>query len=266
MKMYGKPNIHTVHSMADKELSKGRLKIHNYLYDFFNFTPVAISDKVLQSVQSLYGDEYNIKIDNGVKTLSLTDKYNETKKFVDSLRKDKNTKFFVSIGKCYDVKNQKLLIASFEELLKDGVDAQLLILGSLDIVPEYSESCYANISSHDNIHLLGEKSNVSDFLSLCDALCFTSKYEGFPMAIIEAMSIGIPTISTPVGGIVDIITDGRTGYLSKDMSVKSYTDVLKRFISEPKIDKELLEKHYRDNYTIEKSTQHYIKLYEEKIA
>ena len=264
--MYGKPNIHTVHSMANKELSQGRLKIHNYLYDFFNFTPVSISDKVLESVQSLYGDKYNIKIDNGVKVLSLTDKYNETKKFINSLKKDKNTKIFVSVGRCYDVKNQKLLVESFEALLKEGVDAHLLILGSLDVVPEYAKSCLEKIKSKGNIHLLGEKSNVADFLSLSDALCFTSKYEGFPMAIIEAMSLGIPTISTPVGGIVDIISDGHTGYLSKDMSVQAYKDVLKRAILEPSIDKEFLKNHFIDNYTIEQSTQQYMKLYEEKVA
>ncbi len=47
-----------------------------------------------------------------------------------------------------------------------------------------------------------------------DALCIMSEQEGLPMTLIEAFSLGIPVIATPVGGIPEAIVDGRNGFLS----------------------------------------------------
>jgi glycosyltransferase involved in cell wall biosynthesis len=46
-----------------------------------------------------------------------------------------------------------------------------------------------------------------------DALVLMSEQEGLPMAIIEALSIGVPVIATPVGGVPEAVTDGKTGFL-----------------------------------------------------
>ncbi len=263
--LYGKPNIHTIHSVAHKETTKWRLKFYKFLYDYFNFTPVSISDQVLKSALDLYGQKYDVKIDNGVQRLQKTPEFDRTKQFIESLKKDKNTKIFVSIGRFYSVKNQELLIDAFEAMIEEGVDAHLLILGSLDIVPDYAKKCQNKIKTPSRIHLLGEKGNVSDYLLESDALCFSSIYEGLPMAIIEAMSVGIPTVSTPVGGIPDVVSDSAIGYLSKDMSVNAYKEVLKRIIVEDSINKESLIEHYNKHYTIQKCTEQYLKLYEEKV-
>ncbi len=262
--LFRKPNIHTIHSVAHKETTKGRLRFYKFLYDFFNFTPVSISEQVLKSTQDLYGKKYDQKIDNGVKKLEKTDKYQETKEFIDKLRKSKDTKIFVSIGRFYNVKNQELLIDAFEALLDDKIDAHLLILGSLDVVPAYAKKCEDMIRTKSNIHLLGEKANVSDYLLESDALCFSSIYEGLPMAIIEAMSVGIPTVSTSVGGIPDVIVDGKNGYLSDDMSVKSYKEALKKVVLNNTLDKNNLIKYYEKHYEIRDCAKRYLELYRKK--
>jgi glycosyltransferase involved in cell wall biosynthesis len=263
--LFRKPNIHTIHSVAHKETTSTRLKFYKFLYDYFKFTPVSISDQVLKSAQDLYGDHQINKIDNGTHKLVPTKEFDKTKDFIDSLKKDNNTKIFVSIGRFYPVKNQELLFDAFEELLSEGFDAHLLILGSLDVVPEYADKCVAKIKTKEKIHLLGEKSNVSDYLLNSDALCFSSIYEGLPMAIIEAMSVGIPTVSTPVGGIVDVIKNDESGYLSTDMSVSSYKDVLKKIIVENSIDRDVLIQRFEDNYTIKSCADSYLELYKGKI-
>ena len=263
--LFRRPNIHTIHSVAHKETTKGRLRFYKFLYDFFNFTPVSISEQVLKSTQDLYGKKYVEKIDNGVKKLEKTDKYQETKEFIDKLRKSKNTKIFVSIGRFYNVKNQELLIAAFEALLDDETDAHLLILGSLDVVPAYAKKCENMIKTKSNIHLLGERANVSDYLIESDALCFSSIYEGLPMAIIEAMSVGVPTVSTAVGGIPDVIVDGKNGYLSDDMSVKSYREALKKVVVNNTLDKNILIQHYEKHYEIKDCANRYLELYRKKL-
>ncbi len=262
--LYRKANIHTIHSVADKETTKGRLKFYKFLYDYFNFTPVSISEQVLKSAQKLYGQKQSVMISNGAQKLQKTDKYEETKNFIDSLKSDQNSKIFVSVGRFYSVKNQELLIKAFEKLLEEGFDVHLLILGALDVVPTYAKKCTEMIKRDDRIHVMGEVSNVSDYLLESDVLCFSSIYEGFPISIIEAMSIGVPTISTPVGGILDVIEDGKNGYLSKDMSVESYKEALKRVIVEDTIDKNALISEYKDKYSVEKCAQKYLELYSKK--
>ncbi len=262
--LYGKPNIHTIHSVADKELPKGRLKIHKFLYSFFNFTPVSISNQILDSAKVIYGNKYNLKVDNGAQKLEKTKKYQETKEFIDSLRVNKKTKIFISIGRLYQVKNQELMIEAFEELFKEGVDAHLLILGSLDVVPEYAKLCRNKIKTQTRIHFMGEVSNVADYLLVSDMLCFSSAYEGLPIAIIEAMSVGVATVSTPVGGIPDIVVDD-TGFLSKDLSISSFKDTLRRAIEDESISKERLINLFEQRFSIEKCTQQYLDIYESKV-
>ncbi len=261
-----KPNIHTIHSVAQKETPKARRKLYKFLYDFFDFTPVAISDMVLRSMKEEYGQKYNVKIDNGAKALCVTPKYEDTKRFIENLKENENSKIFVSIGRLFNVKNQGLLIDAFELLLKKGYDAHLLILGSYDVIPEFTKECREKIKTTDRIHLLGEKNNVADYLKEADALCFSSIYEGMPITILEAFSMGIPTVSTPVGGIPDIIKEGKTGYLSKDMSPESYCLALQKIIDDKKIDSNELIDLFNNNYTIEKCAAKYRKLYQDKIT
>ncbi len=233
----GIPNVHTVHSLAQKETTVGKRKLYALLYRYFDFTPVSISREVLKSVQGEYGEAYSEEIDNGVQRLSPTKAFSKTKRYIDSLKKDDRTKIFVNIGRVYPVKNQKLLIEAFDRLLDEGSDAHLLIIGSRQIVPEYAKACEAMVRHRDRIHFLDEKSNVSDYLLSADAFCLSSSHEGMPMTILEAMSIGLPTIATPVGGIPDIVDDGINGFIAKDLTVEAYLHAMKRFLDYPKMTK-----------------------------
>jgi glycosyltransferase involved in cell wall biosynthesis len=255
------PNIHTVHSLAHKETTKSKRMIYNFLYHYFKFTPVAISPEVLKSVQKEYSKEFNLLIENGVQKLQPTNKFDETKKYIATLKKDSNTKIFVNIGRVYPVKNQKLLISAFDRLLDEGVDAHLLIIGSRQIVPEYAREAEEMIRHKDKIHFLDEKSNIADYLMLADAFCLSSQYEGLPMTILEAMSIGLPTIATPVGGIPDIIIDKENGFISKDMSVESFTDVMREFLNYPVLDKKRIIEIFDQNYSIANTAKKYHTLY-----
>ncbi len=63
------------------------------------------------------------------------------------------------------------------------------------------------------VHVLGERRDVDDLLSASDAACLVSDTEALPMAILEAMSAGLPVVASNVGGIPDAVVDGETGIL-----------------------------------------------------
>lgn len=64
----------------------------------------------------------------------------------------------------------------------------------------------------DTINLLGFKKNVYEYMNESKIFCLTSKWEGFGLVAFEALTLGIPTYVTPVGGLVDIV-DNDCGYL-----------------------------------------------------
>ena len=260
------PNVHTVHSLAQKETTAGKRKFYALLYRYFNFIPVSISAEVLKSVQEEYGKSYSEKIDNGVQKLLPTDAFDKTKRYIDTLKANEKTKIFVNIGRVYPVKNQKLLIEAFDKLLDESIDAHLLIIGSRQIVPEYAKACEDTVKHKDRIHFLDEKSNVSDYLLSADAFCLSSSHEGMPMTILEAMSIGLPTIATPVGGIPDIIDDGINGFIAKDLSVDAYAEAMKRFLDHPPLDKTKITEKFDQNYSISITTNRYYELYKKILS
>ena len=92
------------------------------------------------------------------------------------------------------------------------------------------------------------------------AFCLSSFYEGLPISLLEAFSCGCTPICTAVGGIVDVIKNGENGYLSLDLSVKSYVDAIMNYIESP-IERKNLIQYYRNNYTMEKCANKYEAIY-----
>jgi len=260
------PNIHTIHNLAQKEIGKNVRRFYKLLFNKFKFIPVAISDEVLVSMHEEYGTHFHEKIDNGAKALVKSPLFDETKAYFDTLRESDETKIFVSVGRLSGQKNYIMMIAAFEELLAEGLDAKLLIIGSKTNDEPYAIYTETSIRSKDKIFLLGEKSNIGDYLYNCDAFTLSSLYEGMPISILEAMSAAKPTISTPVGGIVDIIQEGVNGYLSEDVSKESYKRAVKKFLENPTHNGEKTREIFEKHYSIERTANNYMNLYEKVIS
>ena len=262
----GIPNIHTIHNLAQKEIGGKIRKFYNFLYNRFKFTPVAISDEVLISMHDEYGISFHEKIDNGARALVKSPLYDETKSYFNSLRDNEKTKIFVSVGRLSGQKNYTMMVAAFEELLVEGIDAKLLIIGSKTNDKPYALETEAVIKSTNKIFLLGEKSNIGDYLYNCDAFTLSSLYEGMPISILEAMSAAKPTISTPVGGIVDIVKEGVNGYLSENTSKESYKKAVKKFLVNPTHNAEKTREIFDKHYSIERTAKDYLDLYKKVIT
>jgi glycosyltransferase involved in cell wall biosynthesis len=65
----------------------------------------------------------------------------------------------------------------------------------------------------DRVELLGAQSNVAELLARSGVFVLSSRSEGFPVSILEAMAAGLPVVATDVGGVAEAVTDGETGIL-----------------------------------------------------
>jgi len=95
---------------------------------------------------------------------------------------------------------------------KKAPDARLMLIGD---GPERHgiERLIDKMDLRGNITLTGYRSDVPELLRCADTLVLPSETESAPLTILEAMSTGLPVIATRVGGVPEIIEDGRTGFL-----------------------------------------------------
>jgi len=72
---------------------------------------------------------------------------------------------------------------------------------------------HARLGLGDRFVLLGYRDDATRVMAACDVFCLASHYEGLPIALMEALALGLPVVATDVGGIREIVTDGEEGLL-----------------------------------------------------
>ena len=156
-------------------------------------------------------------------------------------------------------------MSGFNRLLDDEVDAKLVWVGSNETFINLFKSLEPLMKR--NVSYLGVVNNVRDYMAAADAICLSSKMEGMPMTLIEGFSVGCPTISTPVGGIRNIINDGENGLLSNDLTIDSYFQKLKVFCEMNREQRQHLKSNTLASwkkYSIVECTKKYKRLYSRK--
>jgi glycosyltransferase involved in cell wall biosynthesis len=251
--------IYTIHNSAEIEVkSEIERIIRRFFYKHKFFIPVAISDETKRSYQVYYKLEEVDLIYNGRKFCGKTIKYDEVIKEVTLLKPTLNTLTFCHSARFHnEQKNQEMLISVFNKLVEEGFDVILLIMGD-----GFDKAFELRKLANGQIHFLGVKHNVNDYLYASDAFCLSSNFEGMPISLIEAFACGCIPICTPVGGCVNSIEHGRTGFLSRTISEEDYLQAIKEFITNRNnIDKNRLVEFYQNNFSMELCTSKYIELY-----
>lgn len=251
--------VYTLHSRAENLVNSDKeLELSKRVFLSGRIVPVTISSNCRESYIDLYGRDNSVMIENGRKAPEVTDKFDEVKKYIDGLKRGPQTKVFFHAARFDYLKNQDLLIDGFNILDKQGKDFILIIAGRNFESPEgkllQERAC-------PKIHFVGEQSNIADWMMNADAFCLSSRSEGLPISILEALSLGKTPICTNVGGIKDILTDSVNSYLSDSLEAEDYVAAVSRYFEHP-IEPEILKKYYADRFSIEKCADEYLKIYE----
>jgi glycosyltransferase involved in cell wall biosynthesis len=108
-------------------------------------------------------------------------------------------------------KNQMALVVALAHL----AGAHVVLAGRV-VDPAYAASIEARASElgvSDRVHLIGHVDDVPGLMKASDAFALLSHSEGSPIAMVEAMAIGLPVVCSSIPGIRERITDGVDGYL-----------------------------------------------------
>lgn len=257
----------TIHNDAEKE-AEGVLgtMVRKFFFKNGLMVPVTISKQSFKSFVKYYDMSTVPMIYNGrkvcVDSAIPETVINEFKQY----KKAASTKVIINIARINVVKRQPMLARIAKRLYEEGADIALLMIGNPRDAKIMGE---IDLEKAPNTYVLGERSNPIDFLRLADAFCLGSSYEGLPISLIEALGAGTIPICTPVGGIVDVITDGENGYLASDLSEDAMYDAFKRFLHAPSSDimrmKMKVIVSYA-SYSMEKCAAEYLRLFAERVG
>lgn len=91
-------------------------------------------------------------------------------------------------------------------------DAHFVLAGDGEL-REPLERRIAELGQTDRFHVLGWRDDVPTVLRALDVFLLTSRWEGLPRSVVQAMTSGIPVVANAVDGVPDVVVDGTTGYL-----------------------------------------------------
>ncbi|MEO8042319.1 MAG: glycosyltransferase, partial [Acidobacteriota bacterium] len=122
------------------------------------------------------------------------------------------------------------------------------------------------------VHFLGEQQDMSETYANADLLVLTSRYEGTPNVLLEAMAHGVPVVATKVGGVPEIVTE-KCGILVNPLSLPDLAEAVIRLTAEPLVRKEMgnagrayVERNHSQSSLGRRLTEIYSKLLEAKRA
>lgn len=171
----------------------------------------------------------------------------------------------VYVGRLTYQKNPQRLVKVLEEIKNSKPDLRSAIIGTGELEDEVHKMVNEK-NLGNNIDLLGFQTNPYGILQKAELMIMTSRWEGTPMCALEAMSLGVPIVSTPVDGLKDLVKDGETGFLkdTNDNLKESCLEILNNSSLREKMSKKS-KKRASELMNIENYRRVILEQYEDKV-
>jgi glycosyltransferase involved in cell wall biosynthesis len=117
-----------------------------------------------------------------------------------------------AVGRLSSEKGFDVLLHSVDQLLADGLDVELWILGEGN-ERHNLENLIARLGRQDRVHLLGFRQDLREYYQAMDVFALSSYREGLPNVVLEAMAFAVPVVATRIAGLPKVIAHGKNGLL-----------------------------------------------------
>lgn len=176
----------------------------------------------------------------------------DLKEYAGIALKMEKEKKIVTAGRLMPQKNQKMLIEAFANVLKTHPDYELVIYGEGPSRGEL-ENCIRELGIEGSVSMPGNVTDLYERIKSAEIFVLSSDYEGMPNALIEAMCLGLPCISTKVSGATDLITDHENGLLTELNNQTALEKAMRELIENKELSKKLAENAVKLNDDLEVS-------------
>lgn len=129
-------------------------------------------------------------------------------------------------------KNYPMLLEVAAKVTSEHRNVRFVAVGQGPLEAELDD-LHARLGLGDRFRFLGFRADVLGVMSAFDVFCLSSDFEGLPVSLMEAKALGLPVVSTAVGGVTESITDGADGYLTPRGDAAALGDALVRVAQDP---------------------------------
>ncbi len=242
-KRYGTKVIYAAHGFHFFKGAplKNRLIFYNVEKHCSKFTDmlITINHEDYDAAQRFYAKDVEYVPGAGVDTHKFVASDGARDRIRQELSIDDNTIVLLSVGELITRKNHALVLDTIYRMKSEGLigtpeskyKLQYLIAGRGRIQQELQDRI-DEYGIADCARLLGFRRDVADVFAASDIYVFPSFQEGLPVALMEAMSVGLPVVCSDIRGNTDLIEQGQGGYLFNPSDSASLTSALTRILDD----------------------------------
>lgn len=132
---------------------------------------------------------------------------------------------FISIGELSVRKNHEVIIRALTQIEEPKVKYLIVGFGSLE---DKLKMLVKELQLENRVIFAGYRTDVSELLHIADAFAFPSLQEGLPVALMEAMAVGLPVVCSEIRGNTDLIENGEGGYMYNCHDVSGFAEGMKK--------------------------------------
>lgn len=217
---------------------------------------LCISQKIIHSVKKLGVSDQ--KIEHFYNPIDEQDIAQKSEEKIDI--NTHHLPIFLSVGTLYNAKGFDRLIKAHHKLISEGFQHQVWIIGAGQDEMEL-KNLAKTLEVENSVKFLGFQKNPYPYFKLADYYVLSSRYEGFPTVLFEAITLKKKIIATQVSGADEMLENGQLGLIVENSEDGIYQGMKETFINPDKFnDFEQNIHHYQPPFNLKSSTQHFMKI------
>lgn len=150
----------------------------------------------------------------------------------------------VNVARWTPQKAQKYLIDAAKIVSESRPDVRFVLVGEGPL-EEALKAQAAALGIEDKVIFAGYRDDIGDVLAASDLFVLSSLWEGMPLALLEAMAAGCAAVCTDVGGVAQVLQDGRTGLLVPPGDAQAMADALLKCLNDPELTRRFGQNGYQ---------------------
>ncbi len=253
--LLGHTNIYTPHCWSFFQFGKpaGTYKLMEIVMTLFSSIIVCVSRDEKKAIESerLMSRATVLVVRNGVKAIRVPKDPSDDKELN-----------FVQIARFEEQKDFDTLFSAIDLLRDRSFVVHLIGEGPLR---EEALQKVEQMGLEDKVIFYGQRRDVENFLLRGRVYLLSTHWEGLPRSIIEAMGAGMPIIATRVGGIPELVSEGRTGHMVMPEDSQALAHCMDRYLSNPKLILQFGKRSrdtFRRKFTYDHMLANYLSLYD----
>lgn len=262
----GVPIRYGSHHVRYPSLSKMKILIHKWIIN----SRIASGLVAVSSFTREQAIEEGVKpskikiIHNGIRLPEVrSDKMDalkvEMKDFDDDL-------LVLTVGRLVAQKGQDIFIESAAAVLEQFPNAHFFIAGDGE-QRDNLQALIEKLGVASQVHLLGNRTDIPELLALADVFVLSSRYEGLPMTLLEALASETPVLSSNISGVADVIVHEQTGILVPPENVPALAEGIMHLLSEEPLRMQLAQNGkelVQMRFSLDRMAENYLKILEGK--